>query len=142
MNSETGKTQILRLGLSALAALALSTTPALLNVARALAQDGDAGDQMQSPEPRQDPSASPESNDPNSVDSQTAAAQAAITDAAAKLDEATQKRDELVSDDAPEDQINAANQAIAQARAQREIAQQTLRTLGASRADTNGDRDQ
>jgi HAMP domain-containing protein len=142
MNSETRKTRILHLGLSALAALALSATPALFNVSRALAQDGYAGDQMQSGEPRQDPPAPAVSDDPNSVDSQTAAAQAATNDAAAKLDEATQNRDELVSEGAPEDQINAANQAIAQARAQREIAQQALRTLGASRAVSSGEQDQ
>jgi hypothetical protein len=87
--------------LIAIAALAAFVGLAPIAVSRALAQNGEAPEAVQSAQDADD------------------AAQAAI-------DDATEKRDELESDGAPQDQIDAANAAIAQARADKAAADEAL----------------
>lgn len=126
MNSNTRTMGALRLGLAALAALALSLAPALFSVSRAIAQsDEPYGVQPQSSySVAQDTDADSDSADQDAQNAQ--AAQDAADQAEQALQDATEKRDELEGDNAPQDQIDAANQAIAQARAQKEAADEAL----------------
>jgi len=117
MKSPTSTARAWRLGLIAIAALAFSVCRSYLDVSPARAQTGEAPEDVQSKS--------------DAVD----AAQEA-------LDAATQQRDELESEGAPQDQIDAANQAIAQARAEKDAAEQAAQapddTSGDSSDDTPG----
>ena len=132
MSSDVRKSKTLPRGFTLIVALALMVAPALFHLSRAIAQSDDpAAAQPQD-------NSNSDSPDPNSVESQTAAAQTAVDDAQTKMDEATQHRDELEAENASQDQIDAANQAIAEARSQKEFAEQALNRLNEAQAAGEG----
>ena len=119
MSIATGTKTTFRFGLLAIAMLGLGIVLASGNDSTAQAQSDDAsGDQaaISAQDTQTDQNAA---TDAGSTDPQDAAAEQAqnAADAAAEaLDAATEARDQLESDGAPQDQIDAANQAVAKAR--------------------------
>jgi hypothetical protein len=120
MRFATGTKRIFRFGLLAIAILGFSIVIASANgsLARAQSDDGTNGDATAAtPEVAQ-----PDQNaasDAGATDPDAAAAQQTqdAADAAAEaLDSATEARDQLESDGAEQDQIDAANRAVAKAR--------------------------
>ena len=113
MRSETTTAQTSRLGWVAIAAIVFAVGLALGNLAPARAQTDDAAQNAAS-DPGQDAqSAQP---DQQAHDAADAAEEA--------LDTATDARNQLESDGAPQDQIDAANQAVTEARAAKDAADQ------------------
>ncbi len=102
MRSEKSIRRSWRLGLMAIAALAFSVGLALGKISPARAD-----------------------NDDPAADAQRA--DGAAEQASAALDSATDARNQLESDGAPQDQIDAANAAVAQARAEKDAADEAAR---------------
>lgn len=123
MKSDTGTMRTFRFGLAAFAALAFSTALAFGNISQARAQDDASADTASAPGATQQPDQSA-AIDPEQKAKEDAAQQAheAADTAEETLDNATQARDQLESDGAAQDQIDAANQAIAQARVNKDAA--------------------
>ena len=105
----TGVTRTIRFGLIAIMAIVLSIGLASAQIAWAQTADDGAGDASAEPSTAEQPDPAQQAHD------DADAAQTA-------LDAATQARDQLESDGAPQDQIDAANDAIARARADKEAA--------------------
>jgi hypothetical protein len=122
MNLQKVTSRSFRFGLAALAALAFSVALASgdISTARAQYSDGSA-DTASAPPDQTNQNAAPaaEQSPQNEADQQ---AHEAADTAQEALDNATQARDQLESDGASQDQIDAANQAIAQARASKDAA--------------------
>jgi hypothetical protein len=123
MRLETGTMRTFRFGLLAIAALAFSTAFAFANLSQARAQD-DASADTASPPAAGGQSDQSAAMDPEQKAKADAAQQAhdAADAAEETLDSATEARDQLESDGAEQEQIDAANQAIAQARANKNAA--------------------
>ena len=122
MKSETSITRSLNFGLVAIAALVLSIGLASGNLSDARAQSDDAAADAATNQPDQNA-------DPNEAADQQM--QDAVDSAQEALDSATEARDRLESEGASQDQIDAANAAIAQARAEK----QATDAAAAQRAD-------
>ena len=119
MRFATGTRRVFRFGLIAIAILGFGIVIALANGSLARAQSDDAaGDAaVATPEvaqPDQNAASDAGSNDPEAAAAQQA--QDAADAAAQALDSATEARDQLESDGAEQDQIDAANRAVAEAR--------------------------
>jgi hypothetical protein len=115
MRLETSTTPTLRFGLMAIAALAFSIVLAAGNISPARTQDDDAAQSgaSDSDQDTQQPDAAQNAQD-------------AADAAQASLDSAIEARNQLESDDAPQDQIDTANQAVAQARVNKDAAEQAV----------------
>ena len=128
MRLETSTTRRLRFGLVAIAALAFSIGLASVKMSAARAQsDDEAGDAASAP------SATDQQNggaDQRAHDAVEAAEQA--------LDTATDERNQLESDGAPQEQIDAANQAVSQARADKEAADEAAERADESLGEAQG----
>ena len=131
MSFATGTNRIFRFGLLAIAILGFSIVIALGNGSLALAQSDDAtGDAAvaapDAVQPDQNaPTVQNAPSDAGSDDPDAAAAQKVqdAADAAAEaLDSATEARDQLESDGASQEEIDAANRAVAKARFEKENA--------------------
>jgi uncharacterized membrane protein YdfJ with MMPL/SSD domain len=126
MSFATGTRRIFRLGLLAITILGFWIALALGNgsLARAQSDDGTNGDVAGAPteaaQPDQNAASDANSDDPNAAATQQA--QDAADAAAEALDSATEARDQLESDGASQDQIDAANQAVAKARFEKDNA--------------------
>jgi hypothetical protein len=125
MSFATGTRRIFRFGLLAIAILGFWIVLALGNRSLARAQSDDAAGDASAATPEV---AQPDQNAPSdagSDDPDAAAAeqaQAADDAAAEALDSATEARDQLESDGASQDQIDAANRAVAKARFEKDNA--------------------
>ncbi|HLX05960.1 MAG TPA: hypothetical protein VKR28_10515 [Candidatus Binatus sp.] len=119
MSFATGTKRIFRIGLLAIAIVGFWLVIALGNgsLARAQSDDGSGDATAVTPEVAQPDQNAP--SDAGSDDPDAAAAQQAqdAADAAAQaLDAATEQRDQLESDGASQEEIDAANRAVAKAR--------------------------
>jgi hypothetical protein len=132
MSFANGTKRIFRGGLLAIAILGFWIVLALGNgsLARAQSDDGTNGDVAGAPteaaQPNQNAAGDAGSDDPDAAAAQQA--QAAADAAAEALDNATEARDQLESDGASQDQIDAANQAVAQARANKDAAEAAVKS--------------
>ena len=125
MSFATGTTRIFRSGLLAIAMLGLWVMLASGSGSLARAQSDEptgyaVGATVQGIPPDQNAATDPNQNDPNAAANQQA--HDAADAAAEALDSATEARDQLESDGAEQDQIDAANQAVAKARYEKEQA--------------------
>ena len=126
MSFATGTTRIFRLGLLAIAMLGFCIVLAFGNSSIAWAQSDDQSGDAAAVQPDQNGASDADPNDANAAAAQQATtteatdpaqqAQAAADSAAEALDSATEARDQLESDGASQDQIDAANRAVAEAR--------------------------
>jgi hypothetical protein len=139
MKLQTTTTRTFHFGLAAIATLAFSVALAVGNMSPARAQsDGVAGDAAIAPSAVQ---SDQNANDSAQKAQQDAAEQAHDAADAAQnaLDSAIESRDQLESNGAPQDQIDAANQAIAQARADKEAADQAAQQADEASGEAKGD---
>ena len=122
MSFATGSTRIFRVGLLAIAVLGFCVVMASGNGSLARAQSDDAAGNAATatPEVAQSDQNPADPGDPDAPAIQQA--QDAADAAAEALDSATQARDQLESDGASQDEIDAANQAVAKARFDKENA--------------------
>ncbi len=127
MRLETSKTGSLRLGLAALAALAFSIGLASGNLSPARAQIPGVYSVGPDQPLNQNGATDPDQQAHDAAD----AAQEA-------LDSAIDARNQLESDGAPQDQIDAANQAVAQARADKEAADEAAQNADEKAAEGQG----
>lgn len=138
MSFATGTTRIFRCGLLAIAML-FCLVLALGNRSIARAQSDDQAGDAVSVQPDQNGASDADSNDPGAAAIQqppdaagandpAQQAQSAADAAAEALDSATEARDQLESDGATQDQIDAANRAVAQARYNKEAADAAMKS--------------
>jgi hypothetical protein len=131
MSFATDTARIPRFGLMAIAVLGLGIVLASGNGSLARAQSDDAsGDEAagsaQDTQADQNAATDADQTDPEAAAAQQA--QAAADAAAEALDTATEARNPLESDGASQDQIDAANQAVAKARFEKETADAAVKS--------------